>query len=112
VVIIIAFLVGNVLYITIRVKDVPRLTRRSGLISIIILMPLLLEGYMNLIANYCGIRLSSYARMHRWLGRVAIVQGLVHTAAAVSLQKPDLYIPSDIGGLIISYIRTSPRKST
>src|SRR5450432_2567218 len=87
-----AFLIGNILYITIRVKDIPGLIRRSGLIFIIILMPLLLGGYMNLIANYCGIRLGFYARMHRWLGRVVIVQGLVHTAAAVSLQKPDLRI--------------------
>jgi hypothetical protein len=112
VVVIIAFLMGNVLYTTIRVKDVPRLIRRSGLMSIIILIPLLLGGYMNLIANHCGIRLGSYTRIHRWLERVAIVQGLVYTAAAVSLQKPDLRIPSDIGGLIISYIRTFPRKST
>jgi hypothetical protein len=112
VVVIVAFLVGNVLCTTIRVKDVPGLTRRSGLMSTIILMPLSLGGHMNLIANHCGIRLGSYARMHRWLGRVAIVQGLVHTAAAVSLQKPDLRMPSDIGGLIVSYVRTSPRKST
>jgi hypothetical protein len=107
-----AFLIENIFYIIIRVKNIPGLIRRSGLIFTIILIPLSLGGHMNLIANHYGIRLDSYARIYRWLGRVAIVQGLVHTAAAVSLQKPDLRISSDIGGLIVNYIRISLRKST
>jgi predicted ferric reductase len=101
---IIVFLMENVFYITIEIKDIFKLTRRSELMFIIILMPLSLGGNMNLIVNYCGIGLDAYARMHRWLGGVAIVQGLIHTAAAVSLQKPDLRIPSDIGGLTVSYV--------
>jgi hypothetical protein len=70
---IIAFLIGNILYITIRVKNISRLTRRSGLIFIIILIPLSLRGYINLIANHCGIRLDFYTRIHRWLEKVVIV---------------------------------------
>ncbi|XTI85089.1 hypothetical protein V2W45_1466042 [Cenococcum geophilum] len=62
-VLILAFLVANVLCITI-----------------------------NLIASRYRIRLSTYTRIHRWLRRVAIVKGLIYTAAAISLRKPNLPI--------------------
>lgn len=45
---------------------------------------------MNLIASRCGLRLDVYARIHRWLGRTEITDGLVHTAAAASLHTPNL----------------------
>ena len=103
-VLILAFLVGNVLCITVRVKDISGLTRRSGLMSTINLTPLSLGAQMNLIASRCGIRLSTYARIHRWLGRVAIVEGLIHTAAAASLRKPNLRTHSDVAALTVSWI--------
>jgi hypothetical protein len=106
VLLIVAFLVGNVLCTTIRVKDIHGLTGRSGLMAIINLMPIPLGGHMNIIANRCGIRLGAYARTHRWLGRVAIVEGLIHTAAAVSLQKPNIRMLSDIAGLTVCYVPT------
>ncbi len=62
---IIAFLVGNVLCTTIQVKDIANLSRRSGLISTITLMPLLLGGHMSLIVSCCGISLRTYSRIHR-----------------------------------------------
>jgi hypothetical protein len=112
VLLIVVFLVGNVLCTTIRVKDIHGLTGRSGLMSIINLMPLSLGGHMNLIASRCGIRLGAYSRTHRWLGRVAIVEGLIHTVAAVSLRKSDLRMPSDIAGLTVGYVRHPSWKST
>jgi hypothetical protein len=99
---IIVFLVGNILCITIQVKDIPELVRRSGLISTINLMPLTLGPYINRIASYCGLRLDVYARIHRWLGRTAIIEGLVHTAAAASLHTPNLRERSDIAALTVS----------
>jgi hypothetical protein len=97
-----AFVVGNVICLTVGVKDVPSLIKRSGLISIINLMPLSLGAHMNLIASYCGISLGAYASIHRWLGWVAIVEGLVHTIAAVSHQKLNLHITSDVAALTAS----------
>jgi hypothetical protein len=61
---IIAFLIGNILYIIIKVKNVPGLTRRFKLIFIIILIPLLLKGNINLIANHYKISLDVYARIY------------------------------------------------
>ena len=101
-VLIFVYLVGITLCTTVQVKDISALTRRSGFISIINLIPLSLGAHMNILANYGGITLSVYSRMHRWLRRVAIAEGLVHTAAAVFLRRPSLRILSDIGGLAVS----------
>ena len=80
---IVAFLVGNVVCTTIRVKDIADLLRRSGLISTITLIPLLLGGYISLIVSYCGISLRTYSRIYRWLGRVVIIKGLIYIVAAI-----------------------------
>ncbi|EXJ56217.1 uncharacterized protein A1O5_12673 [Cladophialophora psammophila CBS 110553] len=95
----ITFLVGVVVCTVIQVQNIPGLRRRSGLISIINIIPLSLGAHMNLLANVCGIRLGAYGRIHRWLGRVAIVEGLIHTATAVSLKRPNWHMLPDIGGL-------------
>ncbi|OCL05849.1 hypothetical protein AOQ84DRAFT_379187 [Glonium stellatum] len=97
-ILIVAFVVGNILCITIRFKDISRLARRSGLMSTINLMPLSLGAHMNLIASCCGISLGANARIHRWLGRVAIAEGLIHSAAP--LQKHNLRMQSDVAALI------------
>ncbi|KKY22692.1 putative ferric-chelate reductase [Phaeomoniella chlamydospora] len=54
---------------------------------------------MNLIASGCGVRLDSYALMHRWLGRVAIVEALVHTVAAAVSHPLNFKRASDIAAL-------------
>ncbi|KAI9767709.1 MAG: hypothetical protein M1839_004370 [Geoglossum umbratile] len=100
VVLIVAFLVGNVLCTTIGVKDIPSFTRRTGLMSTINLMPLSLGGHLNLIVSKCNITFEDYGRIHRWLGWVAIAEGLVHAAAAASIQKPSLHTSSQIAALI------------
>ena len=105
----IIFLIGIVCSTTIRVHDTAGLRRRSGMISIINLIPLSGGAHMNFLANACGIRLDVYGRIHRWLGRIAVVEGLVHVIAAVSLQKPDLHMLSDMAGLTVS-LRSDSRK--
>ena len=100
----ILFLIGLVCCTTVEVHDVAGLRRRSGMISIINLIPLSAGAHMNFLTNACGIRLDVYGRIHRWLGRVAVIEGLVHTIAAVSLQMPDLQVRSDVAGLTVSLL--------
>jgi hypothetical protein len=96
------FLVGNAVCLSINVKGVPEFIERSGLISIINLMPLSPGANMNLIVSLWGIRLPTYAKLHRWLGRVAIVEGLIHATVAVSYHKPNLHTLSDVAALTVS----------
>jgi hypothetical protein len=99
----VAFLVGNILSMTINIRSKTDFLSRSAMTCIINLIPLALGAQMNIIASYCGIKLSTYSRIHRWLGRVTIFEGLIHVAVARSLRKPDWHTLQDISGLAVSF---------
>jgi hypothetical protein len=99
---IVAFVVGNVICLALEVKDVASLVKRSGVICTINLVPLALGEHMNMFASWCGLSLGAYARIHEWLGIVAIVEALVHTAAGAASQKLDLHTNSGIATLAVS----------
>ncbi|XTI85818.1 hypothetical protein V2W45_1230767, partial [Cenococcum geophilum] len=65
IVIIIGFLIGNVLYVIIRVKNTLGLIDRTGLMSIINLIPLFLGSYINLIISHYGIIYEIYSYIHQ-----------------------------------------------
>ena len=90
VMLIMAFLIANMLLISIGVRSKAHIIQRTGLLSIINLIPLALGGRINLVANWCGITLGDYSRVHRWLGRVAITEGLVHSVVAAIFGPPHI----------------------
>ncbi|KAM5341397.1 hypothetical protein ACJ41O_014428 [Fusarium nematophilum] len=95
------FLVANAVALSAGVGNVNSFIRRSGLISVINLVPLFLGGQMNIIASRCGIGLRAYTRIHRWLGAVAIIEGLLHAIVSVSRQIPDLKRRTDVAGIVV-----------
>jgi hypothetical protein len=101
-VLIAGFVVGNILCITIGAGDISGLIGRTGLMATVNLVPLALGGHMNPIVDCFGVRLGTYARMHRWLGRVAIIEGSVHSIMAAKSRKLDLHVPSQRAALIVS----------
>jgi hypothetical protein len=100
--VIIAFLSANAFALRIGVTDTPGFIKRSGLLSTVHIIPLFLGGQMNIIASRCGVSLGVYTRMHRWLGRVAIAEGILHFTTAWLTYKPDFNTRPDITGLIVS----------
>ncbi|KAM0132883.1 hypothetical protein ACHAP3_006172 [Botrytis cinerea] len=96
------FLVGNTVCLNVEVKDVASLIKRSGLLCIINLVPLALGEHMNLVASFCGVRLSAYASTHEWLGRVVMAEGLIHSAAAISSQPLNLQSTFGVAELMVS----------
>lgn len=81
------FLAGNVLPIAIGTKNTS-VMKRMGTMSVINLVPLALGSHMNLIASWWRIRPQSYERMHRWVGKVAILEGLIHSVMAAVSKLP------------------------
>jgi hypothetical protein len=61
---IILFLVKNIVYLSVKVKDITSLIKRLGLLYIINLMPLALREYINLVANFYKVKLRAYASIH------------------------------------------------
>ena len=94
------FVVGNILCIT--TGDTSGLIERTGLMATVNLVPLALGGRMNVIGSYCGVGLGGFRRIHRLLGRVAIIEGSVHSIMAARSRKLELHVPSQVAALIVS----------
>lgn len=108
--ILLIFIVANTIATAINVRNVAGFVKRIGLISVVNIVPQFLGGRLNIVLNQCGIGLKAYTRMHRWLGRVAIVQGLIHVIAALANhQRPDLKTRSDIAAVVVSKFNSRQR---
>jgi hypothetical protein len=57
---------------------------------------------MNPIVSYCNIGLPTYAKLHRWLGRVAVIKGLIYVVAAASYYRFNLHTIPNIAALTVS----------
>lgn len=62
---------------------------RAGMLAIINTTPLYLGGYTNPWADWAGVPLSTYYLAHRWVGAVAVFEGLLHTALALTAGVED-----------------------
>jgi len=99
---IVTFLAGNIVSISVGITNISELIARSAKLFTVNLMPLSLGAHMNLIVNDYGISLPNYTRMHRWLGRVAIAEAIVHVVAAALSTKIDLRTPKDVAAVMVS----------
>jgi hypothetical protein len=81
---VVAFMVGNVICLTLGVKDVASLVKRTDVIYTMNFILLVLREHMNVVASGCGILLGAYARIYEWLGIVATVEGLVYIAVGAA----------------------------
>lgn len=98
---IVAFVTGNVLCIVIGVKNTTTLSKRLRQMSTINLISLTLRGHINLIVNYCSIKVKNYQHVHQWLRWVIIVEGLMYFVMTAAALKPDLYTFSWVTALMI-----------
>jgi hypothetical protein len=104
VMLVVLFLVRNAICITIKVKDIASLVKRSALLYTINLMPLALRERINPIASIFRVRLSASASIHEWLGSVVMAKGLVHIAAALSSQRVNIHNTSRVAKVVVSHL--------
>ncbi|WPH01233.1 Hypothetical protein R9X50_00407000 [Acrodontium crateriforme] len=76
----ISALVGsNIVVSSIGVHDSTLLSARLSKLALVNAVPLFLGGRTNLWANsICGLSLANYGVLHRWLGRIFVVQSVTH----------------------------------
>ncbi|KAJ0100705.1 hypothetical protein J7T55_002168, partial [Diaporthe amygdali] len=98
--ILLTLLIGNILGLTLYVHDPADFIKRSGLLSIVNIAPLMLGGHINLVADRCGISLASYATAHRWLGRICIIESIIHAAARYHFFNVDFHKLQETTGLV------------
>ena len=99
---VIALLVGNVLCLTLGTHDRTEILQRTGLLSTVNLVPLALGSHMNSVVSCCGLGYEAYSAIHRWIGRVAVVEGVIHVILAVVSQTPDQHSSTQVAALVVS----------
>jgi hypothetical protein len=102
------YLSGNGICLAFGITSTAQLGIRSGLMSLVNLIPLCAGGRINMVADFCGLSQQNYSRMHRWIGRVAVVQGLTHAVISFreAKSKPELS-----GLLVIPTASSSSQRS-
>ncbi|KAF1816080.1 hypothetical protein P152DRAFT_388836 [Eremomyces bilateralis CBS 781.70] len=59
-----------------------QLISRTGILSVMNMLPLfLLAGRNNPLIPLCGITFDTFNLIHRWIGRISIIQAVIHTVA-------------------------------
>lgn len=97
---ILLYVCGNILCVVFRTTSTSQIGARSGLMSLINLIPLCVGGRINLlVASFCGLSYENYSRTHRWVGRVAVIQGLTH--GVISLTKDS---KPELPGLLVFFL--------
>jgi len=83
------------------IKTRSDLISRSGLMASINLIPLFLGGRTNVLASFLGISLHTYYLAHHWVGRVVIIQGLIHVGSVIASRKPWTFDSFQISGISV-----------
>jgi hypothetical protein len=105
---IIALLGGNAVCLIIGTHSRMEISRRAGLLAIVNLVPLALGSHMNSIVNCCGLGYDAYSAIHRWIGRVAVIDCVIHVILAVISETPSLHSSTQVAALVV---RPFPRCS-
>ena len=100
---IILVVAANITACTLKISDRTELAKRCGTLFMINVVPLYLGGRTSLLVDrVLRLPLSEYSLIHRWIGRICVVQGLVHGVINASLSSPSIiealvsqWIPSD-----------------
>jgi DMSO/TMAO reductase YedYZ heme-binding membrane subunit len=84
------------------IDDRTKILQRTGLLSLVNLIPLALGSHMNSVVSCCGLGYEAYSAIHRWIGRVAVIEGVIHVILAVVSQTPNLHSSTQIAALVVS----------
>jgi hypothetical protein len=95
-----ALWVGNASYLVVTVRDRQDLLHQTALLFTVNLIPLALGSHMNALIDLFQVSLDGYSRLHRWIGWLAIVEGLVHTAIALT-EKPGIKSVPQIAAVVV-----------
>uniref|UniRef100_A0A093UXW8 Ferric/cupric reductase transmembrane component 2 n=1 Tax=Talaromyces marneffei PM1 TaxID=1077442 RepID=A0A093UXW8_TALMA len=93
-------LVVNIICSAVGVHNLSQAIRRTGLMTVINILPLAMGGHMNILVDRCKIGLRNYQQIHRSIGRVAILEGLVHSVIALISAGRNWHSTSSIAAIV------------
>lgn len=96
-----AYVAVNILVLVFPRESQEEVGRKAALISALNIIPLSLGGRTNYFADALGIPLGTYRFWHFWMGRVALMQALLHAGIMLARQPIELD-SSVVAGWIVS----------
>lgn len=97
----ILYLSGNILYIVIPTASRAEISTRAAIMSAINLIPLLCGPRLTLASEMLGISLRTHFGIHKWIGRTAIAEALLHTVVSVISEQPFAWTAVNVSGVIV-----------
>ncbi len=98
-----AYIAGNGVAVALEAVKGATITSSAALAASINLVPLLLGGRTSRLADVIGLSRPTYYVAHHWIGRTAIVEGLVHAAIGLNaVGRGQAFDPIALSGCIVS----------
>jgi hypothetical protein len=104
---ILLYVTGNGVCMGIGVRNVSDLMIRSGKIALVNMIPLFLGGRRRFVAGQLGVPLHVYYLAHHCVGRMAILQGVLHAILAITSDQPWHFDKRTVSGIAVSSPVTS-----
>ena len=95
---IVIFVAGNTVYIYIQRKQ---MLQQTAVLSIINIIPLAFGGHANFLVDSCGINVEDHNQLHRWIGRVAVTEALLHSILAIKLRAPNFQSATQWAAIVV-----------
>ena len=105
----VAFLACNVFALVFRLSGARDLEQRAAIVCAINITPLFLNGKPNPLIDLVGVPLPVYHLVHHWVGRVAIIEGLLHGALTIGRSGGSQL---QVSGCIVSQIEKNVHSLT
>ena len=77
------YVAGNALCMGVGVESTAEAATRSGLLSVINLIPLFAGLWLGLVADLLGVSLRSQLLLHKYMGMITTIQGAFYSAVAI-----------------------------
>ena len=98
-----AYIAGNGVAVALEAINGATIASSAALAASINLVPLLLGGRTSRVADVIGVSRPVYYVAHHWIGRTAIVEGLVHAAIGLNATaRGQAFDPVALSGCIVS----------
>ena len=97
-----AYIAGNGVAVALKAIKGATIASSAALAASINLIPLLLGGRTSRVADVIGVSRPAYYVAHYWIGRTAIIEGLVHAAIRLDeARQSQRFDPIAVSGCIV-----------
>jgi hypothetical protein len=100
---VVAYVAANAVCMGLYVNDPAEIAARSGILATVNLVPLLLGTHLSDVASFLKVTLRTQTTIHRWLGGMTLLEGLIHIVVLAVTTKLR-WSALEICGTIVSLV--------